>query len=542
MTAGVIEGARSKGQKIVLCAAVLLAAIPPLVALLRSMPMLPYAATSLGLIVLAIAASRGGGQVARLAVTTALMGTVMLITASLRGHPWQLDSHMLYFAALAGIVVLVDIRALLLGAGLVAVQHVAFSVAVPSLIYPAADLVTNLQRAAFHGVVLVAEAVALVYTVLLRQKQVAQADADQARVTQALAEAQKSKALADEAQAGQAEVVTALRGTLAKLADRDLSGVIEQEFPGEYDQLRTDFNTAITQLSETIAEVTARAVDLAEGANEITEATNDLSRRTETQAATLEETAAALDEITSSVKLAANGASKVEEYVTETKGKARASGDLVSAAVSAMSSIEKQSDEIQNILSVIDDIAFQTNLLSLNAGVEAARAGEAGKGFAVVATEVRTLAQRSSEAATDIKKKISGSSEKVDEGVEMVSRVGTALTDIIERVDEISTYVSEIARTTAEQAQGLNEINAGVVSLDRVTQQNAAMVEQCTAAVHSFGGHTRELRLSMQRFELAVGARAPHSRSDPGSTVVAFPDEPRMVDGLPKPANASAGH
>jgi methyl-accepting chemotaxis protein len=527
MTVGVIEAARLQGQKIILGAAVLLAAVAPLIALLRSLPVLPYAALGAGLVVFALVAARGGGQIARLSVATALMGAVMLITASLNGHPWQLDSHMLYFAALAGIVVLVDIRALLLGAGLVAVQHVGLSVFVPSLIYPAADLVTNLERAAFHGGVLIAEAVALVYTVSLRQKQVQQAEADQDRVAQALAEANKAKAIADEAQAAQAEVVTTLRGTLMRLAERDLSGRIEVAFPGEYDQLRTDFNTAITQLSETIAEVAERAVDLANGASEITAATNDLSGRTESQAATLEETAAALDEITSSVKSAAEGAAKVETYVSETRGRARASGDLVGSAVSAMSSIEKQAEEIQNIIGVIDDIAFQTNLLSLNAGVEAARAGEAGKGFAVVATEVRALAQRSSDAAKDIKTKISGSSKQVDEGVEMVNQVGTALKDIIERVDEISTFVSEIARSSAEQAQGLNEINTGVVSLDQVTQQNAAMVEQCTAAADSLGAHARELRQSMQRFKLAGdGADGGKAAEDKGSVVAFAPAEP----------------
>lgn len=541
MSVDVIETARSRGQKIILGAALCIAAISPAIALLRDLPVPPFAAISAGLILLALVASRGGGQLARLAVSTALMGSVMLVTASLVGHPWQLDSHMLYFAALAGLVVLVDVRALLLGAGLVAVQHVGLSVAMPSLIYPVADLVTNLERAAFHGAVLVVEALALVYTVLLRQKQVRQAAADQDRIARALAEAQQSKAIADKVQAAQAEVVTVLRGTLAKLANRDLSGVIDTAFPGEYDQLRTDFNTMITQLSDTIQQVSERAVDLTNGANDITEAISHLSGRTESQAATLEQTAAALDEITASVKLAAEGAAKAEDYASETRGKARASGELVRSAVSAMSGIEQQSEEIQGILSVIDDIAFQTNLLSLNAGVEAARAGAAGQGFAVVATEVRTLAQRSSKAATDIKAKISGSGKKVDEGVEMVNQVGAALAEIIERVDEISSNVSEIARTAAEQAQGLYEINTGVVSLDQVTQQNAAMVEQCTAAVQDLGRHSGDLRRAMQRFELAAGARAAKTQPGPGGTVVSFPDDPGRGQDRPARATARAG-
>lgn len=509
MTTNVIETARTRGQKIVLGAALFVAALPPLIAFFRDLSVLTYGGASFALVALAIIAARVGGQVARLTVTAALMGAVMLVTASLAGHPWQLDSHMMYFAALAAVVVLVDIRALLFGAGLVAVQHLGLSVLVPSLIYPAADWIINLERAAVHGAVLIAEAVALIYTVALRQKQVAQAEADRACIADALEEANRAKAAADAAQEAQEKVVTTLRGTLIRLADRDLSGRIEEAFPGEYDQLRTDFNTAITQLSETIAEVAERAVDLANGADEITSATNDLSGRTESQAATLEQTAAALDEITTSVKSAADGAAQVETYVSETRGRARASGELVESAVSSMSNIEKQAQEIENIIGVIDDIAFQTNLLSLNAGVEAARAGEAGKGFAVVATEVRALAQRSSEAAKDIKMKISGSSQQVEEGVDQVNQVGAALKDIIARVDEISSFVSDIARSAAEQAQGLGEINTGVVSLDQVTQQNAAMVEQCTAAAQSFGNHASALRKSMQRFTLLSGAVDP---------------------------------
>ena len=512
MTTDVIAAARAKGQKIILFWTLALAAIPPLMALIRDMPVWLYGGASLSLALLALIVAKGQGLTARLGVTTALMGAVMLITASLTGHPWQLDSHMLYFAALAGAVTLVDIRALLLGTGLVAVQHLGLSIAVPSLIYPPADLVLNLERAAIHGVVLVAEAVALIYTVWLRQNQVQQSAADQSRVAEALADAEMAQATTAKAQATQAEVVSKLRDLLAKLADRDLSTQIGADFPAEYDQLRLDFNAALKELSETIAAVAERAEDLSNGAFEITEATNDLARRTESQAATLEQTAAALEEITCTVKSAADGASQVEQYVSETKKKARSSGDLVGSAVSAMSSIEKRSEEITQIISVIDDIAFQTNLLSLNAGVEAARAGEAGKGFAVVATEVRALAQRSSDAARDIKSLISGSAQQVDEGVEMVNQVGSALMEIIERVDEISAFVGDIARSAGEQAEGLNDINAGVVSLDKVTQQNAAMVEECTAAAHSFDAHARELRVSMKRFRLATGARKPEAR------------------------------
>lgn len=521
MTADVIASARFTGQKIILGSVGLLSLVAPAIAMARGMSVWPYAAICAGLFVLSLIAARGQGLFARLALATALMTTVMVITASLAGHPWQLDSHMIYFAALAGLVVLVDIRALLLAAGLVAVQHLSLSIALPSLIYPAADLLANLQRAAVHGVILIAEACALIYTVWLRHRQVMQSLTDQARVNDALEQAQIAQAEVAKVQAGQQDVVAALKTELTRLAERNLSCLIDTAFPREYDQLRRDYNSAIAELSRTIAAVTNRATFLSSDAGRITQATDDLSRRTETQAATLEQTAAALDEITTSVKSAAEAAAEVADFVSETMDKAQASGALVGTAVTAMSEIEKRSGEISQIIGVIDDIAFQTNLLALNAGVEAARAGEAGKGFAVVASEVRALAQRSSDAARDIKALISGSSRQVNDGAEMVNKVGDALMEIIARVEQISDFVGKIANGASEQAQGLNEINTGVVGLDQVTQQNASMVEQCTEAARSLGAHAADLRGSMQRFTLgradADAATAP-SRQYSGSS------------------------
>ena len=216
----------------------------------------------------------------------------------------------------------------------------------------------------------------------------------------------------------------------------------------------------------------------------------------------MEETAAALDQLTASVREAAESASEVENVVTKARKDAEESGVIVSEAVDAMSMIRKSSNEISQIIGVIDDIAFQTNLLSLNAGVEAARAGEAGRGFAVVASEVRALAQRSSDAAKQIKLLITSSSEQVETGVGLVGRTGEALASIIDRVSSIDKLVSGIASGSREQSSGLSEINIGMSQLDQVTQQNAAMVEEATAAATTLRTEAAGLTHVVGRFNL----------------------------------------
>ena len=501
-----LKSARATGKRIVLFATIFLAVIPPVVAVARGMPVLPYAGASVALVFLAILAMRGDGATSRAILSAALIGVVMLITASLAGHAWQVDSHMLYFAAMAGLITLVDVRALVLGAALVAAQHVTLSILMPSMIYPAADLVQNIMRAGIHGVILIAETTALIFSVWLRQTQMKQAQEDQDRVQGALERAETAMSRAEAVQDSQFTVVAALRAALDRLASRDLGARIEVAFPEDYEQLRVDYNGAMTELSQTVGDVAARASRLGGRAQEITRSFDDLSQRTEAQASTLQQTSSALDELTSSVQATASGAQEVEEFVGQAKAQARTSSDIVKSAVAAMTDIENGSSQISQIISVIDDIAFQTNLLALNAGVEAARAGAAGAGFAVVASEVRTLAQRSSEAAREIKELISGSSKQVENGATLVSQAGDALTAIAQRVDQISDLIAAITRGTVEQAEGLSAINTGVMSLDQVTQQNASMVEQSAAAARFLSGQASDLQTLMQRFELGADA------------------------------------
>jgi methyl-accepting chemotaxis protein len=317
-------------------------------------------------------------------------------------------------------------------------------------------------------------------------------------------------------------VVDALSVGLRDLSAGNLTHVIEGNF-GEYESLRVDFNQAAERLSETMAMVVETAESIRSRAREISQSSEDLSTRTETQAATLEETAAALDELTASIRSAADGAREVEGIVRTARSEAEESGKVVAGAVDAMTEIERSSDQISQIIGVIDDIAFQTNLLALNAGVEAARAGEAGKGFAVVASEVRALAQRSSGAAKEIKGLISASTQHVGRGVEQVGRAGEALSNIVNRVTHISTLVSTIASGAAEQSSGLGEINLGVSQLDQVTQQNAAMVEEATAASQSMNQEASGLSELVSQFKVR-GSR--YSASPGYMSMSATPIEP----------------
>jgi methyl-accepting chemotaxis protein len=238
------------------------------------------------------------------------------------------------------------------------------------------------------------------------------------------------------------------------------------------------------------------------GAGEITQAADDLSRRTEHQAASLEETAAALDQVTATISKTAESANGARDTAATAKADAEHSGEVVRETVAAMSGIETSSKQIGNIIGVIDEIAFQTNLLALNAGVEAARAGDAGRGFAVVATEVRSLAQRSADAAKEIKQLISTSGQQVETGVRLVGETGRALTRIAEHVAQLNGLVSDIAAAAREQAVGLAEVNTAVNQMDQVTQQNAAMVEQTTAASHGLEKEARELVQLVGQFAL----------------------------------------
>ena len=335
-------------------------------------------------------------------------------------------------------------------------------------------------------------------------------------------------------------IIKALGEGLENLSSGNLMFRLKVAFPAEFERLRDYFNTAAQNLQETISSVKTGTDGIKSGTEEIAQASDDLSRRTENQAANLEQTAAAVAEITTAVKRTATGANQARGVVTAAKDEADRGGEVVRKAVDAMQGIEKSSQKVNQIIGVIDEIAFQTNLLALNAGVEAARAGDAGRGFAVVASEVRALAQRSADAAKEIKEILSTSRVQVQDGVLLVAETGTSLKQIIERVNEINKVVSEIAASAEQQASGLQEVNTAVDQMDQVTQQNAAMVEEATAATRTLTQQSGDLARVVSRFTTSAAAAINHVIENHRPVTSRAPLAPKKQQQPPSRAAAAA--
>ena len=306
-------------------------------------------------------------------------------------------------------------------------------------------------------------------------------------------------ALMDSADRGVSEIGALLRA----VSDGDLTQEVSADLPGQFGELAANANGTVRQLATVVGNIRAGSDAINAASGEIASGNNDLSQRTEQQAASLEETASSMEELTSTVRQNADNARQANQLAIGAADVAEQGGQVVGKVVQTMSAINESSRKINDIIGVIDGIAFQTNILALNAAVEAARAGEQGRGFAVVAAEVRSLAQRSANAAKEIKQLITDSVDKVDDGTRLVDQAGKTMGEIVTSVKRVSDIIADISAASQEQTTGIEQINQAILQMDEGTQQNAALVEEASAAARSMEQQSVQLAQMVASFHLA---------------------------------------
>ena len=333
-----------------------------------------------------------------------------------------------------------------------------------------------------------------------------------------------------------------LDAALTRMAGGDLTKTIDAPFQGQFEAMRGNVNGYVRRMRDILSEIAAAGEEIRSSSEQIAEGSTDLSKRAESQAASLEQTSATTEQMSKTIKSNAESATRATTTTTEAQTKAERAGEVTRDAVSAMGRIEESSSKISEIITVIDGIAFQTNLLALNAAVEAARAGDAGKGFAVVAAEVRTLAQRSSDAANDIKTLIESSSSHVADGVRLVEATGNSLEEIFGVINRVAETVASISTASSEQAVGVEEISVAVRHMDDLTQQNATLAQGSAEAAQRMAKEAQRLAGQITFFKTgdagakqAAPAATPAGRSTSAAAARRAPPPPAQA-----PAQAAA--
>lgn len=304
---------------------------------------------------------------------------------------------------------------------------------------------------------------------------------------------------------------------LGGLSTGDLTKTIDGDYEGVYAQLKTDVNATVDKLTGVVSNIKSSSNAVADVATQIANSNSEVSSRTEQQSAALEETASAMEEMTATVRQTANNTNEANGLANETRSQAQAGGKVAEQAVTAMAGISDASNRISNIIGVIDEISFETNLLALNAAVEAARAGEQGRGFAVVATEIRSLAGNSAKAAKEIKDLIDDSNHQVQHGSKLVNESADALQAIVGSVEKVSTIIAEIATASHEQAEGIEQVNSSIANIDENTQQNAVVVEQVSEAGRMMGKEAESLNEMMSFFSVGEDQKSKTGKKSGGS-------------------------
>jgi methyl-accepting chemotaxis protein len=461
----------------------------------------------------------------RLTIAVAFIGMVSILLAACHGSTFQVDIHMYYFAAMAILATYCEWEVVLAAAGVTALHHLVLNFAAPALIFPDGS---DLSRVALHAVIVIFEAGALMWMThrvatlfaasaqhlaevhAATQAVAAAADVD-ARRAAADRERQASLALVTEGAAMQTDVVAAVSLALENIAAGNLVYRLAKAFPPGFEKLRADFNAAIESLRIALESVDGISQGIRMNTEDMSAAAGDLALRTERQATSLQQTAAALEEVGAGARNTAGGVRDAWTIVQTAASDAQQSETMLRKTIGAMAEIETSSRQIGQIIGVIDEIAFQTNLLALNAGVEAARAGDAGRGFAVVATEVRALAQRSADAAKEIKALISASGQQVAAGVRLVDETGRTLSRTAEQVGQLQGLLGQIATAAEQEVAALAEVNTAMSEMDSVTHRNAEMVQETSATVQSLSEDVERLVSHVSRFRIDAAVKRPPS-------------------------------
>lgn len=448
------------------------------------------------------------GPSVQLSGSVGLALAVCFFVYTFRGHIWQPDAHMYFFAAFAMTTVFCNWRPVLAYAGVVAVHHLVLNYAMTAAVFPGE---ADLGRVLMHAVILILQAVAQIAVVIVLQRIFAEADRALSAAEAARATAQTLSDELAETSARSDRFFDQLTRALQKIGAGDFSGRLREDrnapLTPRFAAIKDSFNRLVESLAAMIAKVSEGASDLRATSDSLAAVAGEIAERAEKQAGTLAGSSAALRDLQARVQDTAELARRADGVMGVNRREAEQGGEVLGKAVEAMNRIEQSSAHIRKITEVIEDIAFQTNLLALNAGIEAARAGEAGRGFAVVATEVRALAQRATTSAKEIRGLVAESQSKVIEGSALVQRTSQSLGTLITSATDAADAVSQIAEKIGRQTQDLASMNADVGRLDQMTHQTAAIAEQSSATSVELRDSADALLSAIKAFQLGDASR-----------------------------------